>query len=472
MGQEIGSTHFTPQDFELFEERLCEETQLLGRWFAERRLESRGETGGFELEAWLVDDGVKPAPLNASLIERVGGELVVPELASFNVELNGAPQPLEGCALSAMQGDLQNTWECCDRTARDLGAGMVMIGILPTATEEQFNLGNMSSLKRYRALNEQVLKLRGGKPLELKIDGRDRLRTRHADLMLEAATTSFQIHLQVGPHEAARFYNAAKIVSAPMVAVAANSPYLFGRDLWDETRIPLFEQAVSVEGPFSPSRVTYGDGFLNRSLFECFETNRDAYPVLLPKSMSDNPEELSHVRLHNGTIWRWNRPLIGFDTAGVPHLRIEHRVVPAGPSVVDCIANAALFFGLVVEMGRAECPPESQITFATAREGFYLAARNGLDARIPWLDDHEVVVHELLREQLLPAARAGLLRYGVDSGDVRAYLDIIAGRLETGRNGARWQRAFIARHGHDMQAMTAAYIENQRSGSPVHEWPV
>jgi len=472
MGQEIGSTTFTPQDFEWFEERVREETALLGEWFTERRLDGRGDVGGFELEAWLVDGQARPSPINSRFIECVGDDLVVPELASFNVELNGSPQALKGPALSAMQADLQKTWECCNRTAKGLEAELVMIGTLPTASEGEFNLNNMSSMKRYQALNEQVLRLRGGRPIELNIDGRDRLYTEHADLMLEAATTSFQIHLQVAPDEAARFYNAAKIVSAPMVAIAANSPFLFGYDLWDETRIPLFEQAVSVEGPFSPNRVTYGDGFLNHSLFECFETNRDAYPVLLPKSMSDDPEELSHLRLHNGTIWRWNRPLIGFDDSGTPHLRIEHRVVPAGPSVVDCIANAALFFGLVIELGRSEQPPESRIEFAVARDGFYQAAREGLNARITWLDGRTVGLRELLQEELLPLAIKGLNHYGLDAGDIRVYSEVIAGRLATGRNGATWQRDYIARHGRDMQALAQAYIERQRSGSPVHEWSV
>ncbi|GAB4346638.1 MAG: glutamate-cysteine ligase family protein [Gammaproteobacteria bacterium] len=472
MGQEIGSTHFTPQDFERFEARVREETEILGRWFADHYLDEQGGIGGFELEAWLVDEDARPSPINARFIPSVRGSLVVPELASFNVELNGEPQRLVDRALSAMQSDLQSTWECCDRTARELNARIVMIGTLPTAVEAEFNLDNMSSMKRYQALNEQVLRLRGGRPLELDIAGRDHLRTQHANLMLEAATTSFQIHLQVAPGEAARFYNAAKIVSAPMVAVAANSPYLFGYDLWDETRIPLFEQAVSVEGPFSPNRVTFGEGFLRESLFECFETNRDAYPVLLPRAMSDNPEELWHLRLHNGTIWRWNRPLIGFDDHGKPHLRIEHRVVPAGPSVVDCIANAAFFFGLVEMLGRREIPPESQIAFAEARGGFYQAAREGLRARVPWLGGRVVAMRELLQEELIPLAREGLQRYGLDESEIRSYLGIIEGRVVSGQNGAGWQRAWVSRHGADMTALTQAYIENQRSGSPVHEWGV
>ncbi|KAA3629612.1 MAG: glutamate--cysteine ligase [Proteobacteria bacterium] len=470
MGQEISSSHFSESDFAEFDAHLRAETELLEHWFQEGRLADHTGVGGFELESWLVDSEMQPAPVNAAVIERVGGDLVVPELASFNLELNAPPQELEGVALGTMRDDLQTTWDACNRCAAELGAELVMIGTLPTACESEFNLDNMSSMKRYQALNEQVLRLRGGKPLALRIDGRSRLRTEHANLMLEAATTSFQIHLQVAPHEAARFYNASKILSAPMVAVAANSPYLFGHDLWDETRIPLFEQAVSVEGPQSPNRVTFGFDYLRDSLFECFSQNRDAFPILLPKAGSDATGELSHLRLHNGTIWRWNRPLIGFDTAGVPHLRIEHRVVPAGPTVTDCIANAALFFGAVTQLGRSADPPERGLAFTTARENFYRAARFGLEATIVWLDGREVPIRDVLAQYLLPLAREGLAGFGLNPGEIEEFLGVIEGRVRSGRNGAAWQRAYVERHGPDMQALTYAYLQRQRSGRPVHEW--
>ncbi len=470
MGQEISTSHFSKRDFERFSARLREETALLGRWFEEGRLEERTGVVGFELEAWLVDAALRPAPLNAALIDCVGGDAVVPELARFNVELNGTPQRLQGAALSAMRADLQTMWEACNRCADGLGAQMVMIGTLPTAGEEAFVLDNMSSMKRFQALNDQVLKLRGGRPLELRIDGNESLHTVHADLMLEAAATSFQIHLQAAPSEAARLYNAARILAAPMVAVAANSPYLFGKDLWAETRIPLFEQAVSVAGPHSPERVSFGFGYAQGSLFDCFRLNMNEFPVLLPKTLSDDAGLLDHLRLHNGTIWRWNRPLIGFDADAKPHLRIEHRVVPAGPTVVDCIANAALFFGAASALGRDPDPPEQRLTFETARENFYRAARFGLDAKIRWLDGNEVAVRDLLSQVLVPLAREGLRQFDVDSDESDAFLDVIEARARSGRNGAAWQRGYVKRHGHDMPALTDAYLERQRSGRPVHEW--
>ncbi len=470
MGQEIASAHFSEGDFEHFAERLREETHLLDEAFANETLSPHDGIGGFELEAWLVDGELRPAPRNADLLARVDAERAVHELARFNVELNGSPRALAGTGLSAMAADLQRTWAQCDEEARGLGMRMAMVGILPSARETEFSLANMSPLKRYEALNEQVLRLRGGRPLQLDIQGRDSLRIEHANLMLESATTSFQIHLQVSPRSAARFYNAAKIASAPLVAIAANSPYLFGLDLWDETRIPLFEQAVSVEGPGSPPRVSFGTHYLERSLAESFHRNRDDYPVLLPEIIEAAPAEFAHLRLHNGTIWRWNRPLIGFEADGTPHLRIEHRVVPAGPTVLDCIANAALYFGLVKALGSREPPPERLLDHATASRNFYVAARHGLAARIRWLNGREVEVGALLEGELMALAAEGLARLDVAADDARTYLGIIAGRLATGLTGAAWQRRYVQRHGAGMQNLAAAYLERQASGSPVHEW--
>jgi gamma-glutamyl:cysteine ligase YbdK (ATP-grasp superfamily) len=219
--------------------------------------------------------------------------------------------------------------------------------------------------------------------------------------MLEAATTSFQLHLKIHPRDAVHAYNAGIILSAPMVAATANSPYLFGHDLWDETRIPLFEQSVAVGGMADAShgplrRVTFGSGYARESIMECFVENEQHYPVMLPMQFHDGLEQMSRLRLHNGTIWRWNRPLIGFDYDGIPHLRIEHRVVPGGPTIVDAIANAALFFGLMQVLIDAVEPAEPRIPFATARDNFYAAARYGLDARITWYDGEKGTLRSLL----------------------------------------------------------------------------
>ena len=288
--------------------------------------------------------------------------------------------------------------------------------------------------------------------------------------MTESAATSFQIHLKVTPEEAARVYNWSKVLSAPMVAIGANSPFLFGRNLWEETRIPLFEQAVSVGGSFFSERVTFGLRYVKDSVLECFQGNLTRFPPLLPQVMDEPPERLAHLRLHNGTIWRWNRPLIGFDDSGTPHLRIEHRVVPAGPTVSDSIANAALYFGAVQSFAGEAEPPDHRLPFSVAKANFYTAARQGLDAEIEWLDDRTGTLAQILTDDLLPRAHRGLLELGIDTSEADLWLGIIAERLRSGRTGSAWQRAWVKRHEPDMEALTAAYLERQQTGRPVHEW--
>jgi hypothetical protein len=475
MGQEIDSSQFTKHDFQQFSLNLQQETALLASWFREHRLAVDPSIGGFELEAWLVDRDNRPAPINQRYLERLNNPLVVPELALFNVEFNTPERRLEGAALNHMQEELTRLWHYSDRIAGEFNARLAMVGILPTVREQELNSASMTPRARYRALNEQVLRLRHGRPLRLAIEGTETLHIAQGDFMLEAAATSFQIHLQVQPGEAATFFNTALVLSAPMVAATANSPYLFGKALWEETRIPLFEQAVAVGGDIDGSdpayrRVTFGSGYLQASLLELFQENLRHYPPLLPECMDTALEKLHHIRLHNGTIWRWNRPLIGFDKGGNPHLRIEHRVVPAGPSIPDMIANAALFYGLLHSLGRAPHRPEPWLSFAQSRANFYSAARDGLRAEVVWLKGKRVGLQTLLLQELLPLAKQGLETLDIQPADIDTYLGIIAARLRSGQTGAAWQRAYVAKHGRDMQALTAAYLKQQRSGLPVHEW--
>ena len=473
MGQEIEHSHFRKQDFAAFETRLAAETALLAQYEREGRLADAGPVAGFELEAWLVDAAGRPLPRNEQFLALAAHPFLSPELARFNVELNGTPQPLRGAALGTMLAELQATWGHCQQAAARMDAELVIAGILPTVRERDLVLGNISQMIRYKVLNEQVRRMRRGEPLELRIHGReDHVHLWQEDVMLESAATSFQLHLQTGPREAVRALNAAIILSGPMVAMSANSPYLFGHALWDESRIPVFEQAVSVcaERVCPPARVTFGRGYVEHSLLEFFEENHAQYPVLLPEKVHEDPARFSHLALHNGTIWRWNRPLVGFDEAGQPHLRIEHRVMAAGPTLLDAMANAAFFYGLMQRLRLAEMPPEKQLAFVLARSNFYDAARYGLKARVHWTDGKEGAVQDLLTDVLLPQAHRGLEELEVDAADRRQLLGIIEARLATGQNGAAWQRAWVARHGRDMAALTAAYRERSRTGAPVHEW--
>jgi gamma-glutamyl:cysteine ligase YbdK (ATP-grasp superfamily) len=474
MGQDLSSSRFTRQDFKLFERQLQQETEELQHWFNDGVFVTEGLTAGFEMEAWLIDSDQRPAPVNEAFFRRSRSPMIVPELAKFNIEFNVEPQPLSGAALAKLRDEINRTTSLCYDIAAQMDIDVVMMGILPTLTETDLTLANMSQTERFRALNEQVLRQRRGQPLNLMIQGAEHLRVSHFDVMLESAATSFQIHLQVPPDQAARYYNAACIVSAPLVAACANSPYFYGKDLWDETRIPLFEQSVALQGCDTSDcealrRVTFGNAYIGKSLFEAFAENLRCFPVLLPARLDDTTA-MAHVRLHNGTIWRWNRPLIGFDERGRPHLRIEQRVVPAGPTVVDSIANAAFYYGLVHELAMQDCPPESQLPFPVARENFYKAARLGLRASIPWLDGKTQPLTHLIVDTLLPQARNGLERLDIRRDDIEDYLGIIEARVRSGRNGAGWQRAYVAKFGLDAAPLTATYLANQKHGAPVHEW--
>jgi len=470
MGQEITGTQFSEDDFVRFGRRLAFETQRARQAFAAGEFAQDGHVAGFELEAWLIDRNFYPVGCNQAFLARMADPLVVPELSRFNIEINGTPQALHGKALTTLEAELAATWERCRRIAHAEESTVIAIGTLPTLRDEDLGPASMSPLKRYAALNRQILAARGERPLELDIAGEESLRSTHGDVMLEAATTSFQVHLQAPARQISRYLNASMLLSAPLVALAANSPFLFERRLWHETRIPLFEQAVDCgDGP-KRRRVTFGQRYAGSDPTAWFADNLMQFPVLLPYESDDPPGRYAHLRLHNGTIWRWNRLLIGFDARDVPHLRIEQRVMPAGPSIVDMIANAAFYYGVAHMLATQPEPPEATQPFEAAHESFYAAARDGLDARVNW-GGQPVPVAELLERHLLPLAHEGLARLDVDRDDARRYLDVIALRLRMRRNGAMWQIAHHARH-RDFFRLTADYLEHQRSGMPVHEWPL
>jgi len=468
VGQEIDRARFEPRDFERFARSLGHETQALGALLEGGGLSARSDVGGLEVEIWLVDADGLPSPRNEAFLERLADPNVVHELARFNVELNVRPQRLSGEGLRRLEDDLAATARACEAVAAKLGVSVVAIGILPTVSDAALCPQNMSTSARYRALNEQVLRMRSGRPIELHLVGIESLRTSHADVMLEAAGTSMQVHLQVPVALAVRSMNAASIVSAATVAIAANSPFLFGRRLWAETRIPLFEQAVDVGGP--ERRVTFGTSYVRSSLLELFIENQEHYAPILPMALPAEAGRFAHLRLHNGTVWRWNRPLVGFDEDGTPHLRIEHRPMAAGPSVLDMTANMAFFLGLVAWYAQSDAAPERALPFSSAKQNFYEAARLGLSARVDWLDGNRWELRRLVLDALLPLAQGGLERLGARRDAIDRYLAVIEGRAANGRTGAAWQCAFVDRYGADFGALVRAYRENSAAGEPVHRW--
>jgi hypothetical protein len=475
VGQEIDTVQFEAQHFVEFKKRLEQETELLAQWARASKLSDRGPPmAGFELEACLVDHRFAPACINQRFMQRMNDPLVAPELAQFNVEFNCRPHPLMESALSNMERELQAIWRRGVRVANACDAHLLSVGILPTLQTSHLNMDCITPLNRYYALNEQVLRLRRDRRLRLDIVGSQRLELEHENMMLEAAGTSFQVHLQAPFERIHRLYNAAFAVAAPLVAIGANSPFLFGKDLWDESRIALFEQSLGV-GDYrnaSPRRVGLGSGYVRESIIECFNENLRSFPVLLPMLFDGDARHLHHLRLHNGTIWRWNRPLVGFNDDGTLHVRIEHRVLAGSPSITDAVSDAAFFYGLVESLGTEDAHLEARLPFRQVEVNFHHACRYGLSAHVTWLDGRRVDIRNLLLEELLPLAHHGLLAFRIKSAECDHYLEIVRQRIVRDQNGANWQRAFVKRYGGDLRGLTAAYIQCQQTGAPVHSWPL
>ncbi|MDX2506828.1 MAG: glutamate-cysteine ligase family protein [Gammaproteobacteria bacterium] len=500
MGQEITHSHFKKSDFDRYRCKMDKELEWVKNWFDKKNKELAKDTStrgcrehltiGFEMEVCLVDQKGDPACINEIYLQRLKNSSVFPqvtrELAQFNIELNSAVFILTGRALRDLEQELSRLWSACNRVAQEMNCSLIMVGTLPSLQEQHLKLANMSHMTRYEALNEQVLRSRKGRAIELDIQGSETLKSIHKDVMLESVATSFQLHLQMPFSRSVRYYNAAIILSAPVVALSANSPFLFAKALWCETRIPVFEQAVSVGGfdgaMFGPiKRVSFGSGYAQRSLLECFQENIEHYPVLLPEVFDSAVADLAHLGLHNGTVWRWNRPLIAYtehehehehEQVRDYHVRLEHRVIPAGPTVADSIANAAFFYGAVTVLATQYEIPELQMPFVQAKENFYLAAKHGLKGKTTWLAGQNLPMKSLLLDYLLPIARDGLSQLGIERQDIDYYLGIIEQRVSSGQNGSIWQRRYVKKYGKDMQALTLAYLKNQQSGQPVHEWTV
>lgn len=477
MGQEIDRSQYTQADFQRFEQRLIEETRQLLDFGKEGGFSDPRLVMGLELEAWLLDHSGYPRPINQEYLARLANPLVVPELSRFNVELNSPPCLLESGALAAQARELAILWGEAQGVAHGMDATLAIIGTLPTLRAGDLTLANMSALNRFTVLNEQVLRQRDGQPVHIQIDGRDQLRLDQSDVMLEAATTSLQLHLQVPETSSGRYYNAALIACAPLLAAATNSPLLFGRRLWQETRIPLFEQSVELGGygglkETGVRRVTYGQGYLKGSLLDLFQENQRLYPVLLPMDLSPGKGRFAHVCLHNGSIWRWVRPLIGFDAQGAAHVRIEQRVLPSGPTLLDMMANMAFSHGLTHALATLPEAPESRLSFEMARANFYAAARDGLQAKLVWLDGASHLARDLILSVFLPQAEQGLQELGLKGDEIETNLGVIRARALRGQTGAEWQLRHYDRLNGDLERLMADYLENQRAGVPVHEWEV
>jgi gamma-glutamyl:cysteine ligase YbdK (ATP-grasp superfamily) len=445
---------------------------------------------GLEIELNLVDSAGAPAMRNVEVLDAIGDPAWVSELGLFNIEFNVPPRRLDSNALEDLEAEIRASVDTADAKARDTGSRLVMVGILPTLSTKDVVAQAMSARIRYRVMNDQILAARG-EDFRIAIDGPEQLLIYADSVAPEAACTSVQLHLQVSPAEFANYWNASQAIAGVQVALAANSPYLFGSQLWHETRITLFKQATDTrptelkEQGVRP-RVWFGERWIT-SVFDLFEENLRYFPALLPISDDEDPlavfrsgacPELGEMILHNGTIHRWNRPVYA-NVDGMPHIRVENRVLPAGPSVADVVANAAFYYGLVRFLAEADRQVWTRMSFATAAENLYAAARCGMDARLYWPGVGEAPAGELVLRCLLPLAHEGLARWKLNSAHVDRLLGIIEQRCLTGRTGAAWQIATVAEftrrasagRAEALRLMTERYIECMRTNQPVHTWP-
>ena len=490
MGQDVDDRAFTREDRTRYRTKVRRCLDVFARMLSDHDFSVEHPHVGVEIEFNLVDDDGDPAMKNAEALEAIADEDFQTELGLFNIEINVPPSRVAGSGLSTLEDAVRDDLNVAQARARDVGANLIMIGILPTLKPEHLARESFSPNPRYHLLSEQILAARG-EDIQIVIDGVDRLDTTTDTIIPEAACTSTQLHLQVEPENFASSWNAAQAIAGVQVAVGANSPFLLGRQLWHETRIPLFEQAtdtrseeLKVQGV--RPRVWFGERWIT-SVFDLFEENVRYFPALLPIVDDEDPVEeveagrvpnLPELRLHNGTIYRWNRPI--YDTAGGrPHLRIENRLLPAGPTVVDTMANAALFYGLVNVIATSDRPLWSQMSFRAAEDNFHQAARTGMETELYWPSVGTAPARELVLRHLLPLAHSGLEQMGVDVDIRDRLLGIIEQRCITGRNGATWLiddfEHRLASSGGDrlaaMQSTTRRYQELMHRNEPVHDWP-
>ena len=488
MGEERVKVPENKEQSQKFLKYLLRDVRAMGKMLEEGWFEIDNIRIGAEQELCLIDENAKPAPIAMELLKEINDDSFTTELAKFNLEANLEPLLFEGKCLSQMESNIQEKLEIARKSVKKFHGDVALAGVLPTIRKSDLDIANLTPLPRYRALCDAINKLRGDE-YDLRIQGADELLMRFDTPLLEACNTGFQVHLQVNPDEFVNKYNLAQAITGPVLASAVNSPLLFGKRLWSETRIALFHQSVDTRqvGDHlrdSSPRVTFGNQWLKDSILEIYQEDIARYRVILSSEVDEDVEklmsegkvpELMALQIHNGTVYRWNRPCYGISN-GKPHLRIENRVFPSGPTVTDEIANAAFWLGLLNGMDEEYPDIRESLDFEDAKMNFFAASKLGLDTKFKWTNDKRYTAVDLICNELLPLARQGLKNVGVDDGDITSYLDIIEERTEVGQTGSYWTiKSYnsLSKSVTREQALTAttnAMIKNQEKGEPAHKW--
>ncbi len=490
MGDDVAGTTYTREQRQAYRAKVRRCLDVFERMLVEHSFDFGQPMTGLEIELNLVDGDWQPAMANAEVLEAIADPDFQTELGRYNIEFNVAPRSLSGDLMLDLEETLRNSLDHAETKANEIGSEIIMVGILPTLQKEHLEGEWMSANPRYQALDEAVFAARR-EDLELDISGVEHLQMFTDTIAPESACTSVQLHLQVSPADFAACWNAAQALAGPQLALGANSPFLFGKRLWAETRTELFLQATDTRSPELQNQgvrppVFFGERWIT-SIFDLFEENVRYFPALLPETTDEEPEavlasgkapRLQELRLHNGTVYRWNRPV--YDVVdGTPHLRVENRVLPAGPTVVDVLANAAFYYGALTVLATEDRPVWTKMSFDAAKANFDSGARYGVDAVFYWPGYGEVTWDELLLRHLLPKAQEGLARWGVAQEARDRYLGIVRDRCKTRRNGSWWQSetvaAFEARglsRDRALTEMLKLYADGMHSNEPVHTWEV
>lgn len=488
MGEERVRIADSAEQMQSFMKYVLKDLRALKRMLDEEWFETDPVRIGAEQELCLIDKNGKALNVAMQAMEKLNNADFTTELAQFNLEINLEPLEFRGSCLSDMENNLQNKVELVRNAVRELDGDILLTGILPTIRKSDVHLGNLTPLPRYRALCDAIDKLRG-KEYELRIQGMDELRMKFDTPLLEGCNTGFQVHLQIKPDEFVHKYNTAQAVTAPVLAAAVNSPVLFGKRLWAETRIALFHQSVDTRAAevhlrdTSP-RVTFGNSWLPDSILDIYKEDISRYRVMLSSVVNEDvedllkngiPPQLMALNVHNGTVYRWNRPCYGV-AGNIAHLRIENRVLPAGPTVIDEVANAAFWLGLMNGLDEEYADITKELEFDNAKMNFIAASKMGLDTSLIWTKDRKVPVRELILQELLPVAAQGLKKADINTADSDTYLGIIRERVESSRTGSYWvvkSYGNLIKEGNREQTLSAivhTMVRNQKKGEPVHKW--
>ncbi len=470
MGDEVSKTHFKPEDYRRFSEKLDQETAFVRELFSQQRFDNATRKLGYELELCLLDPQGKPAPENQRVLEQADNRLFTYELARYNLEINGHAFALNSSVFEQIQKDLDLLYQQVLQVCTGFNIEPGLFGVLPSLEHEHLDPSQfMSDMFRYRLLNQQLISMRQ-QPVRVEIHGDDHLQVERSDVMLEALGTSLQVHLQIPFDDAVDCYHAALWSSMAMLAVSANSPLVLGKSCWQESRIAIFKQSVDtrnaqeIRDAIVP-RVHLSKGYIT-SFLELFEDNA-YYSPILPEVIDSALEDLHHFNLHNGTIWRWVRPILGYDKDRKYHLRLELRVAPSGPTLIDTVANMVFYIGLTEGL-RLRPSELTRIPYSSLEQDFYQVARQGLDAEITWCNGKMGSMQQILLNDAIPAARAGLESLGIRH--TQKWLDIIQQRSANAQTGARWIMNFWQKRP-DTSALVMQYMQHARRNIPVHLWP-